>query len=141
VITPLANPLIHFAATRPTPPTISEEPQRKHPPPPIIPVLPPLLPPTSQSQPLLPLSPRKLELEASILKKEEKDHARSSQEEATDPKKPAHESQIPSTPLPDASSFPSYTVPNQVPRDCDAPTGDIDLKKSINTTVQSFMPM
>jgi hypothetical protein len=74
VITPLANPLIHFTATRPTPATITEEPQRKHAPPPIIPVLPPLLPPTSQSQPLLPLSPCKLELVASVLKKEEKDN-------------------------------------------------------------------
>jgi hypothetical protein len=44
VITPLANPLIHLMATRPTPATITEEPQRKHAPPPIIPILPPLLP-------------------------------------------------------------------------------------------------
>ncbi|PLW29903.1 hypothetical protein PCANC_25568 [Puccinia coronata f. sp. avenae] len=48
-----------------------------------------------KSQPLLPLSPCKLELVASVLKKEEKDNDRSSQDGATDPNKPAHESQIP----------------------------------------------
>ncbi|PLW57862.1 hypothetical protein PCANC_01052 [Puccinia coronata f. sp. avenae] len=136
VITPLANHLIHFTATRPTPATITEEHQMKHAPPPIIPVLPPLLPPTSQSQPLLPLSPCKLESMAFVLKKEEKDHARSSQEGATDHKKPAHESQIPNTPLPGASSLPSDAIPNQVPQDRDAQTGEVDLKKSI--TQQDF---
>ncbi|KAH9824193.1 hypothetical protein DFH28DRAFT_1117991 [Melampsora americana] len=43
-----------------------------HPPPPPLSSLPPLLPPHPSNQPLLPLSPRKLELVASVLKKDDK---------------------------------------------------------------------
>ncbi|KNZ58805.1 hypothetical protein VP01_185g7 [Puccinia sorghi] len=136
VITPLANPLIHFTTSRlTTSTTVTEESHKKQPPPPIIPVLPPLLPPTSQSQPLLPLSPRKLELVASVLKKEDKDHARSSHERETDSKKPKHEGKI-STILRDSSSQPlSITASHQLPQGCEAPADEVDLKLSPNSTV------
>ncbi|KAA1129832.1 hypothetical protein PGTUg99_004307 [Puccinia graminis f. sp. tritici] len=131
VITPLANPLIHFTTKRPTPTTPIEESQRKQPPPPLIPALPPLLPPSSQSQPLLPLSPRKLELVASVLKKEEKDRARSSKDGEL-----KSEDRIPevATTLPKSPSSATRAAPDDNAETCDVPVKEVDLKKSPNQT-------
>ncbi|WAR51959.1 hypothetical protein PtB15_1B396 [Puccinia triticina] len=122
VIAPLANPLIHFTTNRPPLTTVAEEPQRKQPPPPI-PILPPLLPPSSSSQPLLPLSPRKLELVASVLKKEEKARAQSANNDAKIP-----------DPLPDSPS-PTRPPPQDIAEDRSNMAVDVvSLKKSDKQT-------
>lgn len=66
---PSLSPVLRFPQARPLP--VAEGDPRRKVPSPIIPVLPPLLPPNHSNQPLLPLSPRKLELVASVLKKVE----------------------------------------------------------------------
>ncbi|KAI7962443.1 hypothetical protein MJO28_000537 [Puccinia striiformis f. sp. tritici] len=134
VVTPLANPLIHFATNRPTSTPSAEEGQKKQPPPPIIPVLPPLLPPTSQSQPLLPLSPRKLELVASVLKKEEKDRARSSKDGETEPKSKEHDGSEILTLVPHLPTSPTGPAPDEISKDPDALVHVVELKKPVNRT-------
>jgi hypothetical protein len=138
VITPLANPLIHFTTKRPTPTAPIEESQRKQPPPPLIPALPPLLPPSSQSQPLLPLSPRKLELVASVLKKEEKDRARSSKDGES-----KFEDRIPelATTSPQSPSSATRAAIDDNTETRDVPVKEVDLKKSPKQTGQLCMCM